>query len=71
MVKSDVERIAILETRAEELTDEVRELKAEVRDLRDGLMRARGARWILAALISAGGFLFGLLDYLVRIKCGE
>jgi uncharacterized coiled-coil protein SlyX len=55
------ERITALEVRVLHLTDTIDNINETVTELRDLLVAARGARWMLAILIALGSFSAGAL----------
>lgn len=54
------ERIAALEVQVRHLSDTLSATQAVVTELRDLLLQARGARWMIGLLIAVGGFLAGM-----------
>jgi hypothetical protein len=54
--RDEGERIVALETRVAIMDEHIKEMKAQVRDLHDLMMQAKGARWAILAVASAGGF---------------
>lgn len=57
---SDGERIAALEVQVKHLAETLDKTNAVVTELRDLLLQAKGARWLLGILIAIGGFAAGL-----------
>jgi len=57
---SDGERIAALEVQVKHLAETLDKTNAVVTELRDLLLQAKGARWLLAILIAIGGFMAGI-----------
>ena len=57
----DGERIAALETRVDYIQKELEKANQTLMEIRDVLLQAKGARWLLAALVGVGGFVAGLL----------
>lgn len=55
------DRLTKLEVNVEHLTRQVDEMKDTVTELRDLLLQARGARWMIGILIAVGGFMSGML----------
>lgn len=54
------ERIAALEVQVRHLSETLSATQAIVTELRDLLLQARGARWMIGLLIAVGGFLAGM-----------
>lgn len=57
---SDGERIAALEVQVKHLADTLDKTNDVVTELRDLLLQAKGARWLLGILIAIGGFMAGV-----------
>lgn len=57
---SDGERIAALEVQVKHLADTLDKTNDVVTELRDLLLQAKGARWLLCVLIAIGGFTAGV-----------
>jgi hypothetical protein len=55
------ERIAALEVQVKHLAETLDKTNGVVTELRDLLLQARGARWVIGILIAVGGFLSGML----------
>ena len=55
------ERIAALEVQVAHLTKTLDNVNETVTELRDLLLQAKGARWMLAVLIALGSFSAGAL----------
>lgn len=53
------ERIAVLETRVQALTDSVDKLTVQVETLVGLFQQAKGAKWVLMAAAGIGGYLAG------------
>lgn len=53
------ERIAALEVQVKHLADTLDNTNKVVTELRDLLLQAKGARWLLGILIAIGGFMAG------------
>jgi hypothetical protein len=58
--RDEGERIVALETRVAIMDEHIKEMKAQVKDLHDLMMQAKGARWAILAVASAGGFVAGI-----------
>ena len=58
------ERLTRLETEVEHMRETVDKMDAKVTTLVDTLNQARGAKWMLAALVGIGGFVAGKLGSL-------
>lgn len=54
------ERVVRLEVKVEQMQRTLDETNETVKELRDMLVAAKGARWVLMALIATGGFLGGV-----------
>ncbi|MBF9234675.1 hypothetical protein [Microvirga alba] len=54
------ERIVALEVKVEHLSETLAETNTVVRELRDLLLQAKGARWMIGILIAIGGFMAGI-----------
>jgi len=63
MTKTEQERLAVLETKVETLTSIVEEQSRLIRELRDALMQAKGARWFIAGLIATASTMTGIAGY--------
>jgi len=55
------ERLAALEVKVEHLTEMQQRNTLVVTELRDLLLQAKGARWLLGILIAIGSFSAGML----------
>jgi hypothetical protein len=55
------ERIAALEVQVQHLAESLDKTSRVVTELRDLLLQAKGARWVIGILIAIGGFLSGML----------
>lgn len=55
----DGERIVALETRVAYVEKELEQANRTLTEIRDVLLQAKGARWLLAALVGVGGFAAG------------
>lgn len=58
---TDGERIAALEVQVKHLAETLDKTSTVVTELRDLLLQAKGARWLLGILIAIGSFSAGML----------
>lgn len=58
---TDGERIAALEVQVKHLAETLDKTSSVVTELRDLLLQAKGARWLLGILIAIGSFSAGML----------
>lgn len=58
-MRTDVERIAILEQQVRDMRDDVHETRKKVEAMHDLLMQAKGARWIIVGFAGMAGFIAG------------
>lgn len=58
-MRTDVERIAILEQQVRDMRDDVHETRKKVSEMHDLLMQAKGARWAIVGMAGLTGFLAG------------
>ena len=55
------ERLAVLEEKVRSMESTIKEMSIEVHEIHDLLMKAKGARWVVAAAASIAGFCSGVL----------
>jgi hypothetical protein len=55
------ERLAVLEEKVRSMESTLKEMSIEVHEIHDVLMKAKGARWVVAAAASIAGFCSGVL----------
>jgi hypothetical protein len=58
-LRTDAERIAVLESEMRDMKDDVHETRKKVSEMHDVLMQAKGARWAIIAVASLTGFIAG------------
>ena len=55
------ERLAVLEEKVRSMESTLKEMSIEVHEIHDVLMKAKGARWVVAAAASIVGFCSGVI----------
>ncbi|HEY7246278.1 MAG TPA: hypothetical protein VH678_20585 [Xanthobacteraceae bacterium] len=55
------ERLAVLEEKVRCIETTLKDVSVEVHEIHDLLMKARGARWLVAAAASIAGFCSGVV----------
>lgn len=55
------ERIVALEVQVKHLAETLDKTNTVVTELRDLLLQAKGARWVIGILIAIGGFMSGMM----------
>lgn len=68
MTIPEVERIAVLETKIEHLSDQLSETNKMVGEMRDVLLQARGAKYVIVGAAGIIGFLTSMLTHLIPFK---
>lgn len=61
MTQSERERLAALETKVDTLVEQQAAHDRLLREVRDAIVAARGARWALASLVTVAGVIGGLV----------
>ena len=59
------DRLIRLETEVEHLTKNVASMSAQVKDMHELLMQAKGARWAILGMAGIGGFISAKLTALI------
>lgn len=62
MTPREIERIAVLETRVQTLIKNQEEQAVLLREVRDALVSARGAKLVLFSLVSVSGIVGGIIS---------
>jgi hypothetical protein len=65
---NDGQRIAVLETKIEHLSKQLTETNQMMSEMRDVLLQARGAKWVIVGLAGIIGVATSLLTHLVQFK---
>jgi hypothetical protein len=60
-LRTDAERIAVLESEMRDMKDDVHETRKKVSEMHDLLMQAKGARWAVGALLILIGTAMGFI----------
>jgi hypothetical protein len=68
MTMNDGQRIAILETKIEHLSDQLTETNKMMTEMRDVLLQARGAKWVIVGMAGIIGVFTSLLTHFVQFK---
>jgi hypothetical protein len=62
---TDNERMAVLETKVQHLSEQLEDTHRKVDDMHAVLMQAKGARWAILAMAALGGFIASLATKLI------
>jgi hypothetical protein len=64
---TDNERMAILETKVQHLSDQLEDTHKKVDEMHNLLMQAKGARWVIVGMALIGGALASFATKLITI----
>jgi hypothetical protein len=64
----DGQRIAVLETKIEHLSRQLAETNAMMTEMRDVLLQARGAKWVIVGTAGIIGILTSILTHILPFK---
>jgi hypothetical protein len=68
MTMNDGQRIAILETKIEHLSEQLSETNKMMSEMRDVLLQARGAKWVIVGMAGIIGVATSLLTHFIQFK---
>jgi Tfp pilus assembly protein PilN len=68
MTNNDGQRIAVLETKIEHLSQQLAETNSMVTEMRDVLLQAKGAKWVFMGGVAIVGFFTSLLTHILPFK---
>jgi Tfp pilus assembly protein PilN len=68
MTLNDGQRIAVLETKIEHLSQQLAETNAMMTEMRDVLLQARGAKWVIVGAAGIIGVLTSIVTHLIPFK---
>lgn len=66
MTKPDGERIAILETHIDTILKQQETMQKDITVMRDILLQAKGARWLVVSAAAVSGFIVTYLPWLAQ-----
>jgi Tfp pilus assembly protein PilN len=64
----DGQRIAVLETKIEHLSQQLAETNAMMTEMRDVLLQAKGAKWVIVGAAGIIGVLTSIVTHLIPFK---
>jgi Tfp pilus assembly protein PilN len=68
MTNNDGQRIAVLETKIEHLSQQLAETNAMMTEMRDVLLQAKGAKWVIVGAAGFIGVLTSIVTHLIPFK---
>jgi hypothetical protein len=68
MTLNDGQRIAVLETKIEHLSHQLAETNAMMTEMRDVLLQAKGAKWVIVGAAGFIGVLTSIVTHLIPFK---